>query len=132
MLRLTVIALVLTAGAVSAAPRPSHAAPSPTSHEVALQGLRSAPTGDAARQIALTRGSSWRNFEARHGRWSVQWNEATGTPHRAFGQGIPLTGFAPDPEAVDRAVRRFVAANPALFGAVPGLERVACEPAGNV
>ena len=112
MLRLTVIALVLTAGAVSAAPRPSHAAPSPTSHEVALQGLRSAPTGDAARQIALTRGSSWRNFEARHGRWSVQWNEATGTPHRAFGQGIPLTGFATMLARVIRRARRTGSAEP--------------------
>lgn len=72
--------------------------------------------GDPARQHALTNGAAWRSFRARYGGWQVLWNEATGTPHRAFGPSIPLAGFAGDAASADRAVRAFVAAHPELFG----------------
>jgi Zn-dependent metalloprotease len=72
--------------------------------------------GDTARQTALERGAAWQDFRKRNGDWSALWNEATGTPHRAFGRAIPLAGFRDDAGSVDQAVRRFIRENTALFG----------------
>ena len=47
---------------------------------------------DPERQILLSRSAPWLEFTARHGTWSVVWNEATGTPHRAFGPSLRLPG----------------------------------------
>jgi hypothetical protein len=90
--------------------------------EALLENARRAPilmpvkVRDGATQSALTRSSSWQRFRSRHGAWTALWNEATGTPHRAFGPSIPLSGFANDPASVNRAVRSFIAAHPEQFG----------------
>ena len=117
------LALVTARGSTAGAAAPG---------EVSSAGLRTIRTTDGNRQEALTRGSAWSAFRARHANWSVIWNEATGTPHRAFGRGIALRGFADTPEGVDRAVRGFVAENGALFGITPTLERTAAHPVGNL
>jgi hypothetical protein len=52
--------------------------------------LRTGTLPDEARQTALSRSDRWRTFTSRNGAWSVLWNEATGTPHRAFGPSIAL------------------------------------------
>jgi hypothetical protein len=48
------------------------------------------PVVHAERQAELSRTARWESFTARHGAWTVLWNEATKTPHRAFGPAIPL------------------------------------------
>ncbi len=47
---------------------------------------------NAARQRALSQRPAWQDFTAQHGRWLVQWNEATGTPQRAIGSAR-IPGF---------------------------------------
>ncbi len=116
-LALVVAALTLVASAAAAVQRPALAPPG----AVALSG----PTvrvHDPVRQRALSEAPAWQEFRSRHGDWAALWNEVTGTPHRAFGPSIPLDGYADDPAAVDRAVRRFVAEHPGIFGGAPALE----------
>ncbi len=36
--------------------------------------------------------NSWNNFAARNPSWSALWNPYTGSPHRAWGEGIPTPG----------------------------------------
>ena len=88
--------------------------------------------GDPARQAELGRSAAWRDFQARHGHWGAEWNEITGTPHRAVGPAIALPGFVGDADGVDRAVRRFIAGTPGVFGAGLSLETAAVVRAGNV
>ena len=47
-----------------------------------------------ALQNRLSSDYSWRDFVSEHGHWSVQWNEATKTPHRAFGKAVKINGFS--------------------------------------
>ncbi|TMQ48865.1 MAG: hypothetical protein E6K73_11090, partial [Candidatus Eisenbacteria bacterium] len=68
-------------------------------------GLRPVAIDSPALQQSLSRGPAWRGFATQHRGWRALWNQATATPHRAFGPGIPLPGFAPRPAAADRAVR---------------------------
>ena len=89
-----------------------------------------APRADV--QQALSRGTAWREFQGRYGQWRALWNEATSTPHRAFGRAIPLPGFRDDAAGADRAAREFIAQNPPLFGGVPQLEPAGAVRAGNV
>ncbi|RPJ46220.1 MAG: hypothetical protein EHM19_04470, partial [Candidatus Latescibacterota bacterium] len=58
-------------------------------------------------------------FLFRHGgSWRVQWNAPTGLAHQLFGSGIELAdGAVATPEEAERIVRRFLLANPGLFGA---------------
>jgi hypothetical protein len=79
-------------------------------------GLMPVQTGHALAQRALSRSSYWQAFQSRFGHWNAMWNEATGTPHRAFGPSIPLAGFANDAAGADHAVRGFIAEHPELFG----------------
>ena len=88
--------------------------------------------GDPARQAELGRSAAWRDFQARHGHWGAEWNQITGTPHRAVGPAIALPGFVGDADGVDRAVRRFIAGTPGVFGAGLSLETAAVVRAGNV
>lgn len=37
------------------------------------------------KQNELSQNSEWQKFTRKNGNWTVQWNEATETPHRAFG-----------------------------------------------
>ena len=91
-------------------------------------GLRPVAIDSPALQQSLSRGPAWRGFATQHRGWRALWNQATGTPHRAFGPGIPLPGFAPRPAAADRAVRAFIAGHPELFGTGPTLETRAAHP----
>ena len=88
------------------------------------------PGAEAARN--LDRGAAWSAFRARHGEWSVQWNGATRTPHRAIGRSIPLEGAGDDAGSIESAVRAFIADEPGVFGTAPELERVAATRAGSV
>jgi len=83
-------------------------------------------------QQALSRGAAWRDFQGRYGEWHAQWNEATSTPHRAFGRAIPLRGFAGDAPSADRAVRDFIARNQSVFGAESALELADAHRAGSI
>ncbi|MCB0792803.1 MAG: hypothetical protein H6595_10730 [Flavobacteriales bacterium] len=52
---------------------------------------------DAAIQWQMRHGAAWQQFLADHGTWYVEFNEATGMPHRAFGRPVGTEGA--DPEA---------------------------------
>src|SRR5262245_57251975 len=113
VLRFAVSALLVMvswggASAALAAAR-SDERPLPVTHAAGLVPVK---TGDALAQRALAQSSSWRAFQSRFGAWRALWNEATGTPHRAFGPSIPLAGFANDAASVDQAVRAFIARQP--------------------
>ena len=116
---------LLAAAAAAAAPREAN----DPDGSVALPRGSTVRIADGARQAELERLPAWTDFLSRHGPWSALWNDATETPHRAFGRGIPLPSFADDPQGVDRAVRRFVAEHSTLFGA-PTLATVAVDRAG--
>ncbi|KAA3598413.1 MAG: T9SS C-terminal target domain-containing protein [Calditrichaeota bacterium] len=45
------------------------------------------------KQNELSQNSEWQKFTRKNGNWTVQWNEATETPHRAFGESIQIEGF---------------------------------------
>ena len=63
-------------------------------------------------QHRLTASRSWQSFVERHGAWAVQWNEATGTPHRAFGPAVPIRGFTSLAASnVEVAARQFLQEN---------------------
>ncbi len=83
-------------------------------------------------QRQLSQAPAWSSFQHRYGTWTASWNEATHTPHRAFGRAIPLTGFRDDATAVDRSVRDFVAQNAPLLGSAPQLALTDTHRAGNV
>ena len=36
--------------------------------------------------------NAWRTFSAAQPKWSVEFNESSGRPHRAYGPGIPTSG----------------------------------------
>ena len=55
---------------------------------------------DVHRQEQLRMGPAWQVFRAAHPRWSVEFNEASGKPHRAFGPGIPVAGSTPEAQAM--------------------------------
>ncbi len=95
--------------------------PSVLEGSVALRGAGAVRLAGADERRGLERSAAWSGFTARHGAWSALWNATTGTPHRAFGAGIPLAGFADRADAVEAAVRAFIAADPGLFGS-PTLE----------
>src|SRR5258705_4069757 len=88
-------------------------------------------THDAARQRALSESPTWQDFRARNGHWSAIWNEATSSPHLAFGDAIPLERPVAGAAQVDRAVRRFIGRHPQLFG-TPHLETVRAQQVGEV
>ena len=101
--------------------------------ESETEGVSAGPATRLAggeRQRALESASGWRDFEARHGRWSAAWNAVTGTPHRAVGRPIALSGNPHDSLSIEQAVRAFVAAEPGVFGAGPALETAAVFQAG--
>ena len=51
-----------------------------------------------------------------HNDWSVQWNEATRTPHRAYGTSIAIPGFSfITKENVEEAARKFLLMNTSLL-----------------
>jgi hypothetical protein len=50
---------------------------------------------DAQWQARLRQQPAWKQFLQAHPAWVVEFNEATGTPHRAFGPAIPVPGSTP-------------------------------------
>ena len=114
----------------TASTRPDHDVPATASSALHLEPVR---TGNGGEQLRLSQSEPWRSFETRFGNWHVVWNEATNTPHRAFGPSLPLVGFANDATSADRAVRAFIAGHPGLFGGA-GLElkNLSTSLAGNV
>jgi hypothetical protein len=58
-------------------------------HEISL-GREVQPSQGA--QQSLRQSQSWQDFTAHHGMWWVEFNELTGLPHRAMGNGIATTG----------------------------------------
>jgi Zn-dependent metalloprotease len=106
--------------------------PVDSSPEIVARGLAPVRIGQGREQIELSRGTAWRGFNASHAGWRAVWNEMTGTPHRAFGPSIALDNFANNPGSVDRSVRAFISANPAMFGDAPALETVSSTRNGSV
>ena len=45
-------------------------------------------------QMKLSLSPNWQSFMNENGNWAVQWNEYTGTPHRAFGKSISIKGYS--------------------------------------
>ncbi|MCB0785767.1 MAG: hypothetical protein KDC02_16380 [Flavobacteriales bacterium] len=43
----------------------------------------------------------WQSFKARNGAWYVEYNEASHTPHRAYGKPIPVAGATPEDRATN-------------------------------
>lgn len=119
----TLLAVVpLTMAAVPArAVRAPDAARTTTDAAVSVPGAGAVALPDADRRSSLERDPAWREFTARHGRWTALWNARTGSPHRAFGPAIALPGYSDDAAGVEAALRAFVAARPGLFG-TPTLE----------
>ena len=75
---------------------------------------------DYATQQRLSLSGRWQSFVQMHGHWSVQWNEATQTPHRAFGKAIKIDGFPViTEENVEAAARTFLSENAAMLGINP-------------
>ncbi len=71
-------------------------------------------------QQRLTVSKRWQSFVQKNGQWSVQWNEATGTPHRAFGKGIPIDGYSFISRGnVEAAARTFLTNNAQTLGVSP-------------
>lgn len=58
----------------------------------------------------------WRSFLAAHPGWHVEFNETSGTPHRAFGPGIGVAGNTPEEKAL-----AFIATELGRFGANTGM-----------
>lgn len=58
-------------------------------------------TPDVAWQETLRARPQWRSFVAAHGTWWVEFNEANGLPHRAFGKPIATLGADPVSRAWD-------------------------------
>ena len=81
-----------------------------------IPGAGAVRLADPAGRARLDRMTSWQSFRARHGKWNALWNASTASPHRAFGPPIPLPGFADRADAVETAVRAFIADHPDLFG----------------
>jgi hypothetical protein len=76
---------------------------------------------DEQRQAALSRSVQWQTFTSRYGTWSALWNEATGTPHRAFGPSFRLsTGPLSSPVRARDASLAFIGNQAAVLGVQAG------------
>ena len=111
--------VALCAGPVHAQLEPAN----PAEGTVSVAGVGTVRLAAPAEQARLDQGADWTAFRARHGEWSALWNTRTGSPHRAFGKAIPLPGFVDRADAVEAAVRTFIASHSELFGS-PTLETI--------
>lgn len=68
-------------------------------------------SADPVKQAELRQGQSWQTFKTEHPGWHVEFNTLSGTPHRAFGPGIPTAGASSE----DRAMA-FILAELGPFG----------------
>ncbi len=116
--------LALTLAAVPA--RAVRAPDATTDAGIRAPGAGAVVPADAATRARLEAAAPWRGFTDRHGAWTALWNARTASPHRALGPAIPLAGFADRADAVEAALRAFIAGHPGLFGA-PVLERTRAQ-----
>ncbi len=70
---------------------------------------------DMQRQEQLQADQAWQAFTTAHPGWHVEFNETSGTPHRAFGPGIPVSGTSPEQKA-----QAFISSELERFGVTPG------------
>ncbi len=62
----------------------------------------------------------WQEFTRAHDQWTVDWNEATGTPHRATGPAIRIPGFTKiTKENIEDAAWKFLTENQKIMGVEP-------------
>ncbi len=81
-------------------------------------------------QRLLQDGEGWRKFLDSEGAgWEARFDEWTGTPHRAWGPGIPL-GTLKDPDDVEDALRAFFARQPELVEV--GAEQLVLKGANHI
>jgi hypothetical protein len=99
----TVALVACAACAIASGARPARAIVAEVARTGVVPLASTVRMGDPAAQRRLSASPAWQAFRARYGDWRAEWNEATGTPHRAIGPGIPLPGFAPDSAGVDAA-----------------------------
>ncbi len=52
-------------------------------------------------QSEMRKSEAWKSFKQSHGDWWVEFNEQTGTPHRAFGTPIAASGATPELQALN-------------------------------
>jgi len=62
-----------------------------------ITDIRQVP--DLERQTELRQRNGWRQFKTLHPRWSVEFNEASGMPRRAYGDPIAVGGSSPEAKA---------------------------------
>ncbi len=69
----------------------------------------SGPIAHHERQQEFNNAPRWKTFNEQNGHWTAFWNEALGTPHRAFGTPIRVNGFTSiTSENVEAASREFL------------------------
>jgi hypothetical protein len=56
---------------------------------------------DLVYQQELRKSSAWMNFLKTHNKWSVEFNESSQMPHRAFGKPIQVNGANPQAAAIN-------------------------------
>jgi len=88
------------------------------------------PVYHAATQVRLRQGEGWRRFLDTEGAgWQARFDEATGTPHRAWGPGLDLGPVTTTAE-VEAALRSLFARQPDLLEVDD--DRLALRTAGHV
>lgn len=78
-----------------------------------IKDIRRMP--DIALQAELRQGQAWTNFLGQHPQWTVEFNEGTGKPRRAFGPGIEVSGGSLEEKAMN-----FITAELTAFGVPVG------------
>ncbi len=62
----------------------------------------------------------WERFQAKNGKWTVLFNEATGTPHYAFGKPIKIKGYENiSSDNIEEASMAFIKQNTNILGVNP-------------
>jgi len=68
------------------------------------------------KQKCLMETNSWKDFIRKNGNWKVQWNEATRSPHRAYGPAIKMDGYDQiNRENIEQAAVSFLKKNKSLL-----------------
>jgi Zn-dependent metalloprotease len=78
------------------------------------------PKFSQTKQLELSRSPAWQRFTQQHGRWGVLWNELTGSPHRAYGNAIPIPGYQHiTNNTIEPAARAFLTSYKEVLGVRP-------------
>jgi Zn-dependent metalloprotease len=73
-------------------------------------------------RTAMQKDLAWADFRARHGQWDALWNSWTGTPHRAFGPSITVSGPVGDAASAHRIAMDFLRSEAPLTKATRSIE----------